>query len=64
MNEQKEICTVPGCGEEIPNKRWDLGYRTCLKHGDGKKEFTVGIPYNKGGYQLIPQDAVRDMGRK
>jgi hypothetical protein len=45
-----------GCGEEIEQGRWDLGYRVCLGCGDKvakQKKFTVAISYGKGAYQLI-----------
>jgi hypothetical protein len=45
-----------GCGEEIEQGRWDIGYRVCLECGDKiakQKKFTVAIPYGKGAYQLI-----------
>jgi hypothetical protein len=45
-----------GCGEEIEQGRWDLGYRVCLGCGDKvakQKKWTVAIPYGKGAYQLI-----------
>jgi hypothetical protein len=50
-----------GCGEEIEQGRWDIGYRVCLECGDSiakERKFTVAIPYSKGAYQLIhdPKD--------
>jgi hypothetical protein len=50
-----------GCGEEIEQGRWDIGYRVCLGCGDSiakERKFTVAIPYSKGAYQLIhdPKD--------
>jgi hypothetical protein len=50
-----------GCGEEIEQGRWALGYRVCLECGDSiakQKKWTVAIPYSKGAYQLIhdPKD--------
>jgi hypothetical protein len=50
-----------GCGEEIEQGRWDIGYRVCLECGDSiakQKKWTVAIPYSKGAYQLIhdPKD--------
>ncbi len=47
----KPICMV--CGEEFSPKRKELGYDTCLTHGNPKRKFTVAIPYTKGAYQLI-----------
>ena len=50
-----------GCGEEIEQGRWDIGYRVCLECGDSiakQKKWTIAIPYSKGAYQLIhdPKD--------
>jgi hypothetical protein len=62
-----EVCEV----EEVPPKRWDLGYRCCLKCGAKKAqeqahELTkrVGQVANKMGYQLISRDDVKTMGKK
>lgn len=52
------------CGEEIPLARFILGYETCLKCGSPNPTRTVAIPYNKGAYQLVTPDEVRDLGRK
>lgn len=43
------------CGEEISIKRFELGYRTCLKCGDveaRKRRFTVA-PMHKSNYVLV-----------
>jgi hypothetical protein len=37
--------------------RKKLGYDNCTKHGEGKRTFTVAIPYSKGAYQLIHNPA-------
>ena len=58
------ICAKKGCGEEIAEKRWQLGYRTCLEHGEKPKQFTCAPAYNKGAYQLISKEEVKDIGRK
>lgn len=55
------LCKV--CGEPFSLKRAELGYRTCLRHGEAAKAFTVSIPYNKGPYQLISKQNVKDIGR-
>lgn len=60
----ENFCRNLECGEEIATKRWDLGYRTCIKCGTPRKEFTVSIPYNKGPYMVIPKSDIKDMGRK
>ena len=52
-------CVV--CGETFSPERASLGYKTCLEHGEDRKEYTVGIPYNKGAYQLVSKDDVKDM---
>lgn len=41
------FCTK--CGDEFNQRRYDLGYRTCLKHGDAKIKFPV-IPVTKSNY--------------
>jgi len=55
------FCSV--CGEEYSDKRFFLGYKTCLKHAEPMKIFTVAPAYNKGAYQLISQSGVIDIGR-
>ena len=43
------------CGEEVPQGRVDLGYRTCLRHGEEDamaRKFTVA-PMHKSNYMLI-----------
>lgn len=55
------ICKV--CGEDFSEKRYALGYRTCLEHSEPMKQFTVAPAYNKGAYQLITRLAVVDIGR-
>jgi len=55
------ICKV--CGEEFNDRRYALGYRTCLEHSEPPKQFTVAPAYNKGAYQLITRTAVVDIGR-
>jgi len=43
------------CGEVIPQGRVDLGYKTCLEHGEldaKERKFTVA-PMHKSNYMLI-----------
>lgn len=58
----QNYCKV--CGDEFSDKRAKLGYRTCLKHGEPQKKFTVSISYNKGPYQLITRDNIKSIGKK
>jgi len=51
-------CNV--CSEEYPNKRKDLGYKTCINCGDKfarkeaiRKSKCVAPLFNKGAYQFI-----------
>lgn len=37
------------CGDEFSKKRADLGYRTCLEHGEPLRKFLI-IPVNKSNY--------------
>jgi hypothetical protein len=57
------MATCKTCGEEYSDKRLALGYRTCLKHAEPVKLFTVAPAYNKGAYQLISPAGVLDIGR-
>ena len=54
------FCIIPDCGDEYSDKRYDLGYHTCLECGKKeaviearRKSKKVGILYNKGNYQYI-----------
>jgi hypothetical protein len=51
------------CGEEFSDKRYALGYRTCLEHPEPLKQFTVAPAFNKGAYQLISKTEVVHIGR-
>ena len=51
------------CGNEFSEKRAALGYETCLLHGETEREFTVAPAYNKGAYQVISRQNVKDIGR-
>jgi hypothetical protein len=55
------FCKV--CGEDFNDKRYALGYRTCLEHSEPPKKFTIAPAYNKGAYQLIKRNAIIDIGR-
>lgn len=37
------------CGDEFSNARYVLGYRTCLEHGEPRKQF-LAVPVNKSNY--------------
>jgi hypothetical protein len=37
------------CGEEFSSNRAALGYKTCLEHGEPKKQF-LAVPVNKSNY--------------
>jgi phosphoribosyl-dephospho-CoA transferase len=44
-----------GCGEDIDNRRWDRGYRTCLVCGEAearKVKHTVA-PLHKSNYIMV-----------
>lgn len=41
------FCRV--CGEPYAKARAALGYKTCLKHGDPKRTFTI-VPVPKSNY--------------
>ena len=51
------------CGEKFSEKRAALGYETCLRHGETEREFTIAPAYNKGAYQVISRQNVKDIGR-
>lgn len=57
------ICENEDCDREVPAARHALGYKTCLKCGSPAPVRTVAPAFNKGGYQLIPRDCVKDIGR-
>jgi hypothetical protein len=60
-NYNTNYCRV--CGNEFSEKRATLGYETCLLHGETEREFTVAPAYNKGAYQVISRQNVKDIGR-
>lgn len=37
------------CGEPFPQARAELGFRTCLQHGDAKRVFAI-VPVPKSNY--------------
>lgn len=44
------------CGDDIPQKRWALGYKHCMVCGESLaklKKHVVQIPFTKGAYQYI-----------
>lgn len=54
---QEALCSV--CGEEYNPRRKALGYSTCLKHGEPKKEFCA-VPVPKSNYIIATSlDQVR-----
>ena len=63
------------CDEEYSDKRMALGYDTCLDCGRKeaiqearRKAKRVTVAYNKGGYQYMSDDTIKNdlavMGRK
>lgn len=49
------------CGDNYPDARRNLGYRTCLECGDIQArgvKFTVMPAFSKGAYQLISREDV------
>jgi ribosomal protein L37AE/L43A len=44
-----------GCGEDIDNRRWDRGYRTCLECGEkeAKKVKHTVVPMPKSNYVFV-----------
>ena len=66
IKDQTTYCTTNYCivcGEEFSEKRAALGYKTCLLHGETEREFTIAPAYNKGAYQVISRQNVKDIGR-
>lgn len=56
VNQDSHIATCCRvCGDEVSAGRWDLGYRTCLVHGDEvakARRFTV-VPMHKSNYVAV-----------
>jgi hypothetical protein len=51
-------CTTPGCGDEVADARWQLGYRTCLGCGSPAPKRTI-VPLHKQGYMLVSRREVQ-----
>ena len=47
----------------MQEKRASLGYTTCVHCGGARRVFTVAPAYNKGAYQLISINNIKDIGR-
>ena len=50
------------CGDEVNERRWELGYKTCLWCGEEhakqeRKTWCVVQEYGKGGYQFVTATA-------
>jgi hypothetical protein len=41
-----------------PNQLEDTSYREEVS-----KKYTVSIPYNKGAYQVVPNDEIKNIGK-
>lgn len=55
MSKIKSSCQCWGCGEDIDNRRWERGYRTCLECGEAearKVKHTVA-PLHKSNYIMV-----------
>ena len=59
------------CEEEIPQARWNLGYRVCVYCGEKearkeieRKKKCTAPAYNKGAYQYIDSyEEAMDIGK-
>jgi hypothetical protein len=56
------------CGDDVSQRRWELGYRLCLLCGEDaaraeRAGWTVVQQYGKGPYQLVTQGAVSEVLR-
>jgi hypothetical protein len=54
------------CGDAVPQRRWEIGYRLCLPCGeatarDERRSWTVVQQYGKGPYQLVTQGAASEV---
>jgi hypothetical protein len=54
------------CGDDVPQRRWELGYRLCLPCGeatarDERRSWTVVQQYGKGPYQLVTTRAANEV---
>ena len=55
------------CGDTYPQRRQELGYRTCLSCGEAAArlvKFTVMPAFSKGAYQLISPTDVANTNPK
>lgn len=58
-------CT--SCGEEVAEKRWNLGYHICLECGDKKAKKVVRtiVPMHKGNYVPVSnKEALKGINSK
>jgi len=63
VNTEEIICSNEECEENVDPRRYALGYPTCMYCGSSEPKRTIAIPYNKGAYQLIDRDMVKDIGK-
>ena len=61
-------CRDPQC--RVPEPRAKLGYTTCIDCGElaaqklaNQRKKQVAPAYNKGAYQVITKENVKDIGR-
>lgn len=52
------------CGDDVPAKRWALGYRVCLMCGEeqarvARMGWCVVQEYGKGAYQFVTPEAAK-----
>ena len=57
------MCKAPDCEEIVDQRRFELGYKTCIYCGSPPAKFTVAIAYNKGPYAVISQSNIKDIGK-
>ncbi len=57
----KVSCKI--CRRRIQERRAALGYATCVQCGSARGVFTVAPAYNKGAYQVIGLNSIKDIGR-
>lgn len=56
------------CGDDVPAKRWALGYQTCLFCGEEaarieRQSWCVTQQYQKGAYQLVTRESAAEVLR-
>lgn len=54
---QEKYPSLP-MGSSKPTKAEDNSYKQEIS-----KQYTVAIPYNKGAYQVIPKENIKDIGK-